>query len=684
MIADALVLELLSELNSSSNKFLTRLDTIINKIGFYHFSILEINKNDTPILIYSKTSDDLLNFKNTDLPKLTGTPPVFFIKGKYSWETTNPDVFSDGFNENFILHFYSTDKKNYYLISENHFGFNHSWYLVITEIIKAYLIQMHQHSPVRSFKEKYEKLLTNNPFAIVAVNSDGFFIDANEEWIKICGYSLDELLKIKTTDLIHPDDIPETKSFINDMINNKLNFFQQEKRIYTRDKFLKWIDLSVKPVYKHDGCLDFMIGTIKDITEHKKHTELINNVIKNSNDKTGRELFQNLVSQIAGILSADYVFIGEYKYDTNEIVIVAVSSDNGKLVDSRYDLENTPSKDVLTNSFYFVEKNLKDKYPDDSFINNMRAEGYIGIGLYDADGDPIGLIAALFAEPIKNKYLAEDLLNLFAIRITNELERYKAEISRKELVEKLENKNKELEQIVYVASHDIRSPLVNIQGFTSELGSAVEELNNNLDDCSKVGYLKSILNEDIKDSLVFIKESVKKIDGLLGGLLRISRLGRAVINYEKINMNQMFEEITSTFEYIIKEKGVQLEIRELPECFGDRIQLNQVFSNIIDNALKYGRNNVQGSINISAEINKNMVSYIVEDNGLGIDENNLEKIFELFFRGDNERGEGLGIGMTIVRKIIERHNGTINVESKKNFGTKFIVTLPMMRGKNEA
>ena len=241
-------------------------------------------------------------------------------------------------------------------------------------------------------------------------------------------------------------------------------------------------------------------------------------------------------------------------------------------------------------------------------------------------------------------------------------------------------KNKELEQIVYVASHDLRSPLVNVEGYSQEVEFSLEDLkkiltNNSSGNEDVKKEVQTILN-DVSESLYQIKISTKQMDSLLNGLLKLSRIGRAALNIQPVNMNLLLSKLITAMEYEIDTAEAAVTLSPLPGCKADKTQLNQLFTNLIGNSLKYADPSRKPEIKIFGESKNGKSIYYVEDNGIGIAKEHQKVIFELFHRLDPSGKEGDGLGLTIIKQILDRLDGTIDVESQQGKGSKFIIQLP--------
>jgi signal transduction histidine kinase len=235
------------------------------------------------------------------------------------------------------------------------------------------------------------------------------------------------------------------------------------------------------------------------------------------------------------------------------------------------------------------------------------------------------------------------------------------EEEREKLIAELESKNAELERFTYTVSHDLKSPLITIRGF---LGFLRED--------SQSGNMVR-LDADIKR----ITDATEKMQRLLNDLLELSRVGRLVNEPREIKFNELIMEALELLQGRISQGNVAVSVEEnLPVVIGDHQRLLEVVQNLIDNAAKFMGNQPSPRIEIGQHGTRDgMPIFYVRDNGIGISPEFHENIFGLFNKLD-ARSEGTGIGLALVKRIIEFHRGTIWVESEPGKGTTFFFTLP--------
>jgi PAS domain S-box-containing protein len=260
-------------------------------------------------------------------------------------------------------------------------------------------------------------------------------------------------------------------------------------------------------------------------------------------------------------------------------------------------------------------------------------------------------------------------------------QRKKSEKERERLLKSLDSKNRELESIVSAASHDMRTPLINAKGFAGELKKYCKELQYLLAN-EKMSFdvknrSKILLEDYIPEALRFIDVSTSKAQALSDGLLKVSQFGQMEITPEPLDMDQLIKSIVETVKYQLNNSGTHLIVDPLPDCIGDGEQISQAFTNLVDNAIKYREPSRKGQIHITGTVESGQSIYCVEDNGIGISESSLDKVFEIFHRLNPEGTMGgEGIGLSIVSRIVERAGGRIWLESNPGTGSKFFVSLP--------
>lgn len=249
-----------------------------------------------------------------------------------------------------------------------------------------------------------------------------------------------------------------------------------------------------------------------------------------------------------------------------------------------------------------------------------------------------------------------------------------------ERIRDLREANEEIQRFAYIVSHDLRSPLVNIMGFTTELETLSKEIfepaQNGLDVSIAPAPPSETVRQDFTEALGFIKSSISKMDRLIGAILKISREGARPFRAEPVDMTALLNSITDSMTHQTQTLGASIVVDPLPLIKSDRLALEQVFSNLLDNALKFLRRDTPGDIRISARRLNRLVEFQVTDNGRGIDGKDKGRVFELFRRSGAQDRPGEGMGLAYVQTLVRRLGGSIRLESELGKGTTFYIILP--------
>ena len=239
--------------------------------------------------------------------------------------------------------------------------------------------------------------------------------------------------------------------------------------------------------------------------------------------------------------------------------------------------------------------------------------------------------------------------------------------------------NEEIQRFAYIVSHDLRAPLVNIMGFTSELEVGTKALQAYFEHETEETKAPAIeaTAQALPEAVRFIRSSTTKMDGLINAILKLSREGKRELLAEDVDIRRVFEIILASLKHQIDESETKVTLSpHLPIVRSDRMSLEQIFSNLVDNALKYLQPGRPGDLRVEAENKGQNVVIKVIDNGRGIADQDRERVFELFRRAGRQDRPGDGIGLAHVRAQVRRLGGDITVKSKLGEGSEFRVVLP--------
>jgi PAS domain S-box-containing protein len=525
----------------------------------------------------------------------------------------------------------------------------------LADSLATALAERRAQEALRISEEKFSEIFRLSPEMVSITRiSDGVLLDVNESFEKILGFSRQEALGHSSLELgIWVD--PEERTRMFRILRDKGAVRQFEVRLRCKDKKIVPALFSMTPVEIHGDR--FLLCMVVDITSLQKAQQMI---------RESERRLSTLMSNLPGIAyrclnDRDWTmeFISEgcmalTGYPAGDLV------GNAKL--SYNDIIIPEDREMVWET---VQKALSERRPYQIIYRIRTAGGIVrwvweqGRGVFD----PEGKLEALegFVADMNARVLAEQ--------------------QREQLLKDLQAKTEELESIIYVSSHDLRSPLVNIQGFSGELGESCRKVRKLLSGDaapeSDHQQLEELLGQDIPSALEYITSSVSKLDALQKGLLKICRIGRETLEIGPVVMNELIDSALKSIRYQIDNAAAQVTVESLPNCLADAGQLTQAFTNLIDNAIKYRNPDRPLVIRIYGRVEGACSIYAVADNGVGIAPEHQQKVFEMFHQLDPINGPGgEGLGLTIVKRILGRMDGQVRLESAPGVGSVFSVLLP--------
>lgn len=501
---------------------------------------------------------------------------------------------------------------------------------------------------------------------------------------KITGYTFEEYIATGGWfGHLYPDDAEKDAQALAKLKTNQQ--VVHDIRTYTKTREVQWVRVYAHPVWDDEQKrLVGIVGAVQDITKQHEAEErellrraMLEKVVQLGKRVTEVSDLQTTIERIwHGVhddLGFDRLGIFLYNPDRQSFDGTLGTNNQSQMVDE-WDISYPRSEITIfdrlleqPDGLYFTHNyDVENDIAEDSDVYGVK--DYAAVAAW-AGNKPIAVICVdnlITKRLIGNEEL--EALRLFggyaglAIQnarlnraLQNEL------LQRQTFINELESKNAELERFTYTVSHDLKSPLVTITGF--------------------LGYLeKDALSGDrekIKGTIERITLAARKMQSLLNDLLELSRIGRIMNLPENVPFEEVVKEAIERVRGQLEAKQAQIKIQNnLPMIYGDRVRLVEVIQNLIDNSAKYSNPTSTPCIEIGARENTHgQPVYFVEDNGIGIDPQFHERIFGLFNKLDI-KAEGTGIGLALVKRIIEVHGGNIWVESELGKGATFYFTLP--------
>jgi len=476
-----------------------------------------------------------------------------------------------------------------------------------------------------------------------------------------------------TKKFIHPDDLEFYITSLSKCIDTG-EMLNLDYRLITAKGNLRYCNASGKVSYKLNGKPNYFTGTLLDNTNRvvseislNKMNQAIKFIIAETSQKEGIEYFNAMVLALCHTMDADYAHIGILQPDRQHIKTIALSDKSQILPAIEYKIHGTPCETVVNKLTACYQKDVTLLFPREKLLQDMHVEGYIGVPLYYKSGEPLGLMVCLFTKPIVDTVITESIIKLFTDRAVNEYERFKEKVQLKVALEKAEESDRLKSLFLQNMSHEIRTPMNAIIGFA-------ELLSPNFNNKPKITQFTQIIQRRSKDLL-----------NLINDILDLSRIesGKQTLNLETCDINKLFYELDEMFLIYKKKKNksaIKLSFHYIDLqnsiIITDSGKLRQILVNLINNAIKFTE---KGKVDVGCSIiSDTEIEFYVEDTGIGIHEEKQHLIFERFMQVGNPSGYtlgGTGLGLPIVKGLVELLGGQIEVESKVGEGSQFVFSI---------
>jgi PAS domain S-box-containing protein len=426
-----------------------------------------------------------------------------------------------------------------------------------------------------------------------------------------------------------------------------------------------WTLTTLVPLRNERDRIYRIIGTATDITDRKRQEEILQNIALGVSAKTGNAFFQALVEYLSKALGMEFGFICELiTPECQSIRTIAGYGDGQALANDQYGIRGTPCEQVVVvgQQLCTYPQQIQQHFPQDSYLEDIQAESYMGLPLIDSNGQILGLISVLSRQPIQDPDFMAHILQIFAARAAAELERQQAEAELQRQKADLARSNTELQQFAYIASHDLQEPLRMVTSYLELLERRY----------------KGQLDPKADQFINYAVDGAVRMQTLINALLTYSRVGTTVQSYESIDCAVVLQDVLTNLQVTIAKNRAIITHDPLPEVQGDRTQLIQLFQNLISNGIKFRREDTP-HIHIGVKRLADKWLFSIHDNGIGIEAQYTDRIFIIFQRLHSRAAHpGTGIGLSICKKIVERHGGNLWVESQPEQGSVFYFTLPLM------
>ena len=512
-------------------------------------------------------------------------------------------------------------------------------------------------------------IIVDNSSIGIVLNQGKNFIKTNKAFQHLLGYTEDELLEMSTSDIVFKEDYPKTRDQLMAMSVGDIDQFSINHRYKRKDGSAILCKTSVSAVRNNEGDIKYRVALIEDITQVERQSRLLKGLNSLSVSILGKtdifEIGWEIAKNTANQLGLEDCAV--FRVDEEQGKAIQIASFDCKETEDFSNIE--PFEIPITEGIvgHVVQTKspilVKDTSEDPRYVvEKYSRSSELAVPII-VDQKVVGIIDSEHTS--KNHFNEEHLetfvniANLAAAQFNNAINVMKRNIveqQKTKLLKNLEVINQELNDYAHIVSHDLKSPLHSMHSVISWIKEDNE----------------GKLDEDTLEHLNILLRKVDKMNSLIDGILRYSSIDREHHPNQQVDINEV---ITDVVEILSVPNHIEvITTNELPIVYADKIRIQQLFQNIIGNSVKYIYKE-KGIIKVSSEDLETHFKFAIEDNGKGIAERYFEKIFKVFQSLEKNNDLSTGIGLSIVKKIIEMYEGEIWLTSTEGVGTTFYFTL---------
>ncbi|CAM1365616.1 Histidine kinase [Tenacibaculum soleae] len=522
-------------------------------------------------------------------------------------------------------------------------------------------------------KEELDVIVDNSSLGI-ALTERGNFIKTNRVFQKLLGYSEKELSELTIKNVSFKEDYSASKGYIEKMDNGEIDGFIINKRYKRRNGSVLWAKTNVNAVRDSYGKIKYQVALVEDVTLERERTLIIDMINDLAKSILGKDNIYEIASEVTPKI-AEYL-------DSKDCVIYLVNHKNKTLEQIASYGFKLDKKNVVKNTLSIgegivgdVAKTGKAEIVNDTSKDNRyvvegkRRLSEISVPIISEDK----VIGVIDSEHIDKNYFRvehlqaiENIASLVSMQLKsaiNIMEREKAEVKNLQLLNQLEKSNDELNEYAHIVSHDLKSPLRSIDALVSWIKTDNE----------------GKLDTNTLQNFNLIESTLETMEQLISNVLEYSSAGSETNEQQEVDLNLVIDNLKKIL-FIPDNIFISIQ-QKLPLVKGDITKFQQLFQNLLSNAIKFS-NKDKGVIIIDFIENKSFYQFFIKDNGIGIEKQYHDKIFKVFHSLKASK-ESTGIGLSIVKKIVELYGGTIWLESELEVGTTFYFTIKKEHGKTK-